>query len=90
MICATWSPKTNGEEFCDGEDYFYDPGRPTYDDLRSSRYHFPRTYLRQVEGARGDWIVYYEPRRGERRFDEDRRQAGLSCDGPIIDIIEDP
>ena len=36
---------------------------PTYDDLPEQRYHFPRTYLRQVESVRGDWIVYYEPRR---------------------------
>ena len=36
---------------------------PTYDDLPEARYHFPRTYLRQVESALGDWIVYYEPRR---------------------------
>lgn len=36
---------------------------PSYDDLPESRYHFPRTYLRQVEAAVHDWIVYYEPRR---------------------------
>lgn len=36
---------------------------PTYDDLPEFHYHFPRTYLRQVEAALGDWIVYYEPRR---------------------------
>ena len=36
---------------------------PTYDDLPEYRYHFPHTYLRQVEAAVGDWIVYYEPRR---------------------------
>src|SRR5260370_8217502 len=36
---------------------------PAYDDLPEERYHFPRTYLRQVEAAIGDWIVYYEPRR---------------------------
>lgn len=36
---------------------------PTYDDRPEERYHFPRTYLRQVEAALGDWIVYYEPRR---------------------------
>jgi putative restriction endonuclease len=34
-----------------------------YDDLIEERYHFPRTYLRQVEAAVGDWIIYYEPRR---------------------------
>jgi putative restriction endonuclease len=36
---------------------------PTYDDLPEERYHFPRTYLRQVEAALGDWVIYYEPRR---------------------------
>lgn len=34
-----------------------------YDDLPERQYHFPRTYLRQVERCVGDWIVYYEPRR---------------------------
>lgn len=36
---------------------------PTYDDLPEVRYHFPHTYLRAVEQAVGDGIVYYEPRR---------------------------
>lgn len=36
---------------------------PSYDDLPEQRYHFPRTYLRAIEEALGDWIVYYEPRR---------------------------
>ena len=36
---------------------------PSYDDLPEERYHFPRTYLRQIEQAVGDWVVYYEPRR---------------------------
>src|SRR5262245_33819682 len=35
----------------------------TYDDLPEEKYHFPRTYLRQVEATLDDWIVYYEPRR---------------------------
>lgn len=34
-----------------------------YDDRPEVRYHFPRTYLKQVEQALGDWILYYEPRR---------------------------
>jgi putative restriction endonuclease len=34
-----------------------------YDDLPEVRYHFPRTYLRQVEAAVGDFVVYYEPGR---------------------------
>lgn len=36
-----------------------------YDDLPEFRYHFPRTYLNQVQAAVGDWIVYYEPRRSQ-------------------------
>lgn len=36
---------------------------PTYDDLPEERYHFPHTYLRQMEQAVGDWVIYYEPRR---------------------------
>ncbi|OYW54999.1 MAG: restriction endonuclease [Hyphomicrobium sp. 32-62-53] len=36
---------------------------PAYDDIPENFYHFPRTYLRQVREAVGDWIVYYEPRR---------------------------
>ena len=36
---------------------------PNYDDLPEFRYHFPRTYLRTVEAAVNDWIIYYEPRR---------------------------
>jgi len=34
-----------------------------YDDDPSVRYHFPRTYIRQIEQAIGDFIIYYEPRR---------------------------
>ena len=46
-----------------------------YDDLIEERYHFPRTYLRQVESAVGDWIVYYEPRRTTGPHSATGRQA---------------
>jgi putative restriction endonuclease len=36
-----------------------------YDDLPELRYHFPRTYLNQIQAVEGDWIVYYEPRRSQ-------------------------
>ena len=36
---------------------------PTYDDLPGERYHFPHTYLNQVQQAVGDFAIYYEPRR---------------------------
>ena len=45
-----------------------------YDDLPEERYHFPATYLRQVEAAVGDFIVYYEPGRTEH---SDRQRTGL-------------
>lgn len=32
-----------------------------YDDLPEAVYDFPRTYLKAVRQAVGDWIVYYEP-----------------------------
>lgn len=34
-----------------------------YDDRIELWYHFPKTYLKQVTAAIGDFIVYYEPRR---------------------------
>lgn len=39
----------------------------SYDDLPELRYHFPASYLRQIERALGDWILYYEPRRDNGR-----------------------
>lgn len=38
-----------------------------YDDQPEIRYHFPKKYLRLVEQAMGDLIVYYKPRRAEDR-----------------------
>lgn len=46
-----------------------------YDDLPEHRYHFPATYLNQVQSAKGDWIVYYEPRRTEGQASSNGRQA---------------
>ncbi|MCX5570160.1 HNH endonuclease [Kaistia nematophila] len=49
---------------------------PAYDDLPEVRYHFPRTYLNQVEAALGDWIVYYEPRRSSADL---QSRGGRQC-----------
>lgn len=40
---------------------------PSYDDVLEQRYHFPAQYLGRVQQTEGDWIVYYEPRRGGGR-----------------------
>jgi putative restriction endonuclease len=35
-----------------------------YDDLPAERYQFPSQYLSRASQFLGDWIIYYEPRRG--------------------------
>jgi putative restriction endonuclease len=35
-----------------------------YDDLPSARYQFPQSYFSRASQFVGDWIIYYEPRRG--------------------------
>ncbi|MDF0660826.1 MULTISPECIES: HNH endonuclease [unclassified Rhizobium] len=63
---------------------------PTYDDLPEQRYHFPRTYLRQVEAARGDWVVYYEPRRPSGDLMKSGGRQAYFATARIADIIPDP
>lgn len=63
---------------------------PTYDDLPEQRYHFPRTYLRQVEAARGDWIVYYEPRRPSGDLMRTGGRQAYFATARIASIIPDP
>ncbi|WLE00237.1 hypothetical protein PX860_24560 [Agrobacterium leguminum] len=61
---------------------------PTYDDLPEQRYHFPRTYPRQVEAACGDWIVYYEPRRLSGDLMKTGGRQAYFATARINDIIE--
>jgi len=35
-----------------------------YNDLPAERYQFPGQYLSRASQCVGDWILYYEPRRG--------------------------
>jgi len=60
-----------------------------YDDLIEERYHFPKTYLRQVEEAVGDWIVYYEPRRTSGPHSATGRQAYFAI-ARVERVITDP
>lgn len=62
---------------------------PAYDDVPEERYHFPRTYLRQVEAVLGDWIVYYEPRRAGAGATTGGRQAYFAT-ARVTRLIEDP
>ncbi|MFP3542725.1 hypothetical protein SB748_04505 [Rhizobium sp. SIMBA_035] len=63
---------------------------PTYDDLPEQRYEIPRTYLRQIEAARGDWIVYYEPRRPSGDLMKTGGKQAYFATARITDIIQDP
>jgi putative restriction endonuclease len=62
---------------------------PTYDDLPEQRYHFPRTYLRQVEAARNDWVIYYEPRRTSGDLSSRGGRQAYFATARITDIIPD-
>jgi len=63
---------------------------PTYDDLPENRYHFPRTYLRQVEAAVGDWIVYYEPRRTTGDLSSRGGRQAYFATARVTHIVADP
>lgn len=54
-----------------------------YDDRPAERYQFPRQYLSRASLFVGDWIVYYEPRRGPTR-------KGYYAIARVERIIPDP
>ena len=60
-----------------------------YNDQPEIRYHFPRTYLKQVEQSVGDWIVYYEPRRTSGPSSATGRQAYFAA-AFVERVIADP
>jgi putative restriction endonuclease len=63
---------------------------PTYDDLPEVRYHFPRSYLNQVQGAIGDRIVYYEPRRSSGALSSRGGRQAYFAIASVIDVKPDP
>src|SRR5690625_1121402 len=60
-----------------------------YDDKIEERYHFPQTYLRQVQAAIGEYIVCYEPRRNSDRHSNDGRQAYFAM-ARVASVEPDP
>jgi putative restriction endonuclease len=63
---------------------------PAYDDLPEERYHFPRTYLRQVEAAVGDWVIYYEPRRTSADLSSRGGRQAYFAAARVQSIFPDP
>lgn len=54
-----------------------------YDDFPEAQYQFPKRYLNRAKAFEGDWIVYYEPRRGGGRL-------GYNAIAKVQEIISDP
>lgn len=63
---------------------------PSYDDIRELQYHFPKTYLRQVEAAVGDEIIYYEPRRGSADLSSRGGASSYFATARVVGVSPDP
>jgi putative restriction endonuclease len=62
---------------------------PSYDDLPERRYHFPRTYLNQVNQTVGDFIVYYEPRRSSVELSSRGGRQAYFAVAQVREVVED-
>lgn len=60
-----------------------------YDDLPWERYHFPKTYLQQVQQALGDFIIYYEPRRKDTNLSSSGGRQSYFAVAQLDKISED-
>jgi putative restriction endonuclease len=62
---------------------------PSYDDRPEEYYHFPASYLNQVRGAIGDYVIYYEPRRSSA---DDSSRGGRQAyfgSARVDNVVED-
>jgi putative restriction endonuclease len=72
---------------------FISQQNPTYDDFPGVRYHFPKRYLKTVQSALNDSIVYYESgrvpgqsgRRGRKSYFGVARVIGITPDEKLPD-----
>ncbi len=62
---------------------------PEYDDLPEERYHFPKTYLNQVNQAVGDLAIYYEPRRPSGDLSSSGGRQSYFAVARIDRVVED-
>ena len=51
-----------------------------YDDRPGLAYHFPRSYLRRVKRTVGDWVIFYEGKRGAKGYVGIQRVASVAPD----------
>src|SRR5262245_21471146 len=62
---------------------------PSYKDRPEDRYHFPRTYLNQVQQTIGDLIIYYEPRRPSAELSSRGGRQSYFGVARVASVIED-
>lgn len=60
-----------------------------YDDRPEEYYHFPKTYLNQVQQAVGDHIIYYEPRRSAENVPSIGGRQSYFATARVTAVIED-
>lgn len=51
-----------------------------YDDLHGQHYHFPKMYLGVVREAVGDWVIFYEGKRGAFGYTHVQKVSGIRPD----------
>jgi len=56
-----------------------------YKDSPGIRYHFPRRYLGMVEECVGDWVVFYEGRRGAFGYVSVQKVSSVTSDPDLKD-----
>jgi putative restriction endonuclease len=61
----------------------------SYNDLPETRYHFPKTYLNQVQRTVGDWIIYYEPRRSSVELSSRGGRQGYFATARVVRVEQD-
>jgi len=56
-----------------------------YKDEPGIRYHFPKMYLRRVQACVGDWVVFYEGKKGALGYSAIQRVASVHPDPELPD-----
>ena len=59
--------------------FIQNPGS-IYDDAHGLHYHFPKSYLGMVRETVGDWVVFYEGKKGVQGYTHVQRVVGLRQD----------
>jgi putative restriction endonuclease len=56
-----------------------------YDDQTGLRYHFPKQYLSRVKETVGDWVIFYQGKRGKLGYHSIQKVVSISRDPDLAD-----